>query len=795
MSNTTTDFPGETPSEGRRRGRRPRVLYLHPTAERTGTDRLLLDLLAEEAGRRSEVAVAVPRPGPLVTLLRSRGVRVEIGPLGVATASSRHPWGLARLVGELPAALRFVRGVVRDLQPDVIHTNTAAVLGGAWAARRANVPHLWHVHEILVHRRWATRLLARLFARWADRVVFNSHATADSYLECRPTLARHSRVVWNGTSYGAEIPEEEARDRERSVLGVALHEPLVLLMGPIDSWRGQGLLLEAARRLRDRHPAVRYVLAGEPAPGGEHFELALRQRRAALGLGEVVRIVPPGSDPARFLLAADVVVVPSLHPEPGGLAAIEAMAFGRPVVAADHGGLSEIVREGETGVLFEPGNADALADALDHVLGTPGRARRLGRAGHERQRRYFSAADFRRRFRGIHANLVGYRGAPTLGARTRIIHVTVGAPNPTFDNDVHRLVHHLATAQQRRGLQVEAWALGVDPEVPAPTREYAARRFARSPLPLVLTWAVVEALDALRGPCLFHVHGGPCSTLRLLARALHRRGLPFVYAPHRVPGRWERRLGRHARAWHVATAEEARAVTDRRPGARVVVVPQGQGPLDPEPDVRRVDAPGPIFGFCGPLRQRAEGLDVLVDGFALYAAAGGEGTLHFGGDGPDRGRLARRAVRAGIGKRALFLGTQFASDARSLVRTFDVFCHPSPGGASAARTLEAAALGCPVLVGAESGLAAAVDAAASGFVVPDLDAAGVSRTLQACEVLRLTGELGVMGRRALEMVATEFPWDRVAGIVATELYHLAGWPGRLEDPNRAERGRAPRQAG
>jgi glycosyltransferase involved in cell wall biosynthesis len=181
-----------------------------------------------------------------------------------------------------------------------------------------------------------------------------------------------ARVIYNG----AELPSSvAARD--------AAPEPLVGAVGRLAPEKGYPVLLQAVQSL----PGCRVVFVGE----GEE-RAGLEAQAAERGLSERVRfagwVEPPWT--ARF--AFDVLAVPSFT-EGFPLVIVEAMLAGTPVVASNVGGIPEIVVDGETGLLVPPGDAPALAGALDRLLGAPDlRAAIAARSKREAEQRYTSSA-------------------------------------------------------------------------------------------------------------------------------------------------------------------------------------------------------------------------------------------------------------------------------------------------------------------------------------------------------------------------------------------------------------------
>jgi glycosyltransferase involved in cell wall biosynthesis len=120
------------------------------------------------------------------------------------------------------------------------------------------------------------------------------------------------------------------------------------------------------------------MIAGDAYPGEEARAPSLARLRDELGLGERLQLLGFRPDTGAVLAAADVVAVPSTRPDPFPNSALEALAAGRPVVASNAGGLPEMVRDGETGVLVPPGDHRALASALRALADDPDRRARMG---------------------------------------------------------------------------------------------------------------------------------------------------------------------------------------------------------------------------------------------------------------------------------------------------------------------------------------------------------------------------------------------------------------------------------
>jgi glycosyltransferase involved in cell wall biosynthesis len=239
-----------------------------------------------------------------------------------------------------------------------------------------------HVREIYAGAGGAAGPLWPFFRRRlerADALACVSAAVAAQFR--RRALVLHDGLV--------RVPEPGGRQAARTDLGVPGDRFTVALLGRISDWKGQDVLARALAEPPLAEIGAIGLVAGDPFPGNERFERDLSALATRLGLGDRLRLLGFRDDVQTVLGAADAVAVPSTRPDPLPNSALESAAAGIPVVAAAHGGLPEIVRDGVTGRLVPPGDHVALARALRELADDPAAARALGAA---------AAADVRERF-------------------------------------------------------------------------------------------------------------------------------------------------------------------------------------------------------------------------------------------------------------------------------------------------------------------------------------------------------------------------------------------------------------
>jgi glycosyltransferase involved in cell wall biosynthesis len=350
------------------RDKTTRVLYLINDLGLGGAQRVLL---SQSAGLdRSRWAPAV--------------ASLEIAPGGALIgAFERAGIAVHRLRrAHEPAAIAAVRlpRLIRRIAPDVVHTHLAAAgVAGRVAARHAGVPRIVSTQHNLSdwqeRRGHPLRRLERGTLPLADGVIAVSDAVRAALVAACPRLAGRTRTIHNGVAVErfAECRREGARRREARVR--ASDDFVVGAVARLERRKGVDTLIAAAGQAVGSCPGLRLLIVGD---GIERR--ALESLARASGLGDRVRWAGHQEDVRPFLAAMDVLAMPS-RSEGLGLAVIEALAAGVPVVASEVGGIPELLRGTEAGMLIPADDVAAWARMIVTLGADAARRARMAAAG------------------------------------------------------------------------------------------------------------------------------------------------------------------------------------------------------------------------------------------------------------------------------------------------------------------------------------------------------------------------------------------------------------------------------
>lgn len=388
------------------------LLQVTPELETGGAEQTTLDVAHAVIDAGGQCLVAA-RGGRMTARLQADGGRLAQMPV-----QSKNPLVM------LGNAARLSDLIKREGVTLVHARSRAPAFSALWAAHSNNVPFVATYHGVYnaksALKRWYNAVMTR-----GDMVIANSqftrdHVIAEHGVDPDRVVAIPRGVDLKRFAPGLITPARLQALRDAWNIPADDRRAIILLAGRLTRWKGQGLLIEAAAKLRAAgQDRFLIVMAGDEQ-GRAGYRAELEAAIAANGLTDQVRIVGHCDDmPAAYALA-DIAVAPSLEPEAFGRTAVEPQIMGRAVIAADHGAARETVINGQTGWLAAPGDADAWATAIGIALDAGvGRRGSMGELGRARARRLYSVEAMCEATLDVYAQVIetrarngGPKGAP-----------------------------------------------------------------------------------------------------------------------------------------------------------------------------------------------------------------------------------------------------------------------------------------------------------------------------------------------------------------------------------------------
>ncbi len=361
-----------------------RILYLNPGAQLGGAERVLLDSLASLriAEPDWELHLIAGELGPLLTEAQKLGVSVEcvrfservaqLGSFGTGVSSALA--ASARALPQLLANGAALKRRIRAFQPDLIHTHGFKMhLLGAWLG---GAPVVWHLHDYVTSRALMSKALQLSAGRVRGAIAVSESVAQDARTVFGETLP--IRTVLNAIDL-------KGFSRSGTVADLTVTPDVVRvgMVGTFARWKGHETFLRALAHPRVRSTNMHAYIIGGPVYRTTNSQWTLDELlnlARELDLNDRVTFTGFTAKPAEAMRALDIVVHASTEREPFGLVIAEAMACGRAVIATKSGGAEELFRDGIDAIGTEPGDVDALAEAIENLAAFPGRRDFLGQA-------------------------------------------------------------------------------------------------------------------------------------------------------------------------------------------------------------------------------------------------------------------------------------------------------------------------------------------------------------------------------------------------------------------------------
>lgn len=329
------------------------ILFIHQGFELYGSDKMLLLNIKAASIKYPEkqIVVILPKKGMLSEILeKENNVEVLIRHLGIVRKYDLKRFDYSAFI----RIFTFIRLISFINSFDFIYINSIVIIDYILAARFVKTKVFIHVHELPLG--FSAFIFGKLLSFSKANLIFISSASKNAFSHLKNMF---QFILWNGVeSLKKTGNEKDTKDKIN-----------ILLIGRINTWKGQPLLIKAIALLCEtEREKVEVQIVGDVFMNQQLLKAQLYEQISDNNLQHIIKILPFTSSPEKHYNWADIVIVPSLLPEPFGLVAIEAMSLGKLLIAANHGGLKEIIEDKVNGILFEHGNAKELAEKISKVI-------------------------------------------------------------------------------------------------------------------------------------------------------------------------------------------------------------------------------------------------------------------------------------------------------------------------------------------------------------------------------------------------------------------------------------------
>ncbi|HEY9649631.1 MAG TPA: glycosyltransferase family 4 protein [Coleofasciculaceae cyanobacterium] len=384
-----------------------KIVFVNPVGVMGGAERVLLTALAALKATKPSIQLylIVCTSGSLVEQAQQLGVQVivlplpkQVNQLGDSAFKSKNPV-IARLsllvrVGillpVLQQYLKEFRQAIQAINPDLIHSNGIKTHLLAALASLKSIPIIWHIHDF-----YSTRPLMAWILRWISDRATAGIAISDAVAQdIRATLPRLPiSTIYNAVDVNYFSPEQDVADVSKQIPDLrhsfdtntlVNHTIRVGLVATFARWKGHDIFLDAADQLLHHQPDlnVHFYIIGSPiykTKGSQFSQQESQDKAAALQIADKVEFIDFQFNIAEVYRNLDIVVHTSTQPEPFGLAIVEAMACGKPVIVSQAGGAAELFTDNYDAIGIPPGDRTALASAIQQLIESPQLRQRLSK--------------------------------------------------------------------------------------------------------------------------------------------------------------------------------------------------------------------------------------------------------------------------------------------------------------------------------------------------------------------------------------------------------------------------------
>mgnify|MGYP006093611495 CR=1 FL=1 len=331
------------------------ILLLHSSNDLYGASKIFLQLIELFIIKGFNVHVVLPEKGKLDDFLNKKEITASYYELGVLRKKYLNPLGLInRLVINIKA-IKFLSNYIKVNSIDLVYTNTSTILCGGIAAKKNDVPSLFHIHEIPTGNKLYEFLSGKIVNRYSSKVLTVSNSVKKHWLKY--IGAKKIERIYNGIIFSkTDSLIKLERDQDDFV---------ITSVARLIPYKGHKYLIDIADELIKKSTKFKFLIVGDTLSSYVSYEKSVKQKVKDLGLENQIKFLGFREDVASILKQSDLFIHPAIAPDPLPTVLLESLHSDLPTVATNLGGAIEILDNGNNGLLVPFNDSKKAANLIN----------------------------------------------------------------------------------------------------------------------------------------------------------------------------------------------------------------------------------------------------------------------------------------------------------------------------------------------------------------------------------------------------------------------------------------------
>jgi glycosyltransferase involved in cell wall biosynthesis len=332
-----------------------KFLLLHSSNDLYGASKIFLQLIDLLTKDGFDIHVILPAKGMLDDFLIKKNIKIVYVELGVLRKKYLTPLGLINRAVANIRAIAFLSNYIKDHSIDLVYTNTSTILCGGIAAKKNDVPSLFHVHEIPTGNKLYEFLSGKIVNRYSSKVLTVSNSVKKhwlKYIHDKKIERIYNGIIFSKTDSLIKIE----RDQEDFV---------ITSVARLIPYKGHGYLIDVANELIKKSTKFKFLIVGDTLSSYVSYEESVKQKVNDLGLENQIKFLGFREDVSSILKQSDLFIHPAIAPDPLPTVLFESLHNDLPTVATNLGGAIEILDNGNNGLLIPYNDPKKAANLIN----------------------------------------------------------------------------------------------------------------------------------------------------------------------------------------------------------------------------------------------------------------------------------------------------------------------------------------------------------------------------------------------------------------------------------------------